>query len=158
MLQATFDKQKGEAYKLNEDAIQYAILRRDVESSRDLYEGLLKKLKEAGIMAGLKSSNINIVDQASIPVEPVEPNIPLNIALALMGGLLGGVALAFIVENVDNSIRTPQDIETYCAPSLPWRYPQRRLEWQERAQAERSRRRQTADSAGHHGTAQFGQR
>jgi succinoglycan biosynthesis transport protein ExoP len=70
-------------------------------------------------MAGLKSSNINIVDQASVPVEPIEPNIPLNIALALMGGLLGGVALAFIVENVDNSIRTPQDIETYCGlPSL----------------------------------------
>ncbi len=128
MLQASFDKQKGEAYKLNEDAIQYAILRRDVESSRDLYEGLLKKLKEAGIMAGLKSSNINIVDQASIPVEPVEPNIPLNMALALMGGLLGGVALAFIVENVDNSIRTPQDIETYCGlPSLGV-IPQRRAE------------------------------
>ena len=119
MLQTSFDKQKGEAYKLNEDAIQYAILRRDVESSRDLYDGLLKKLKEAGIMAGLKSSNINIVDQASQPIEPVEPNIPLNIALGLMGGLLGGFALAFIVENIDNSIRTPQDIETYCQlPSL----------------------------------------
>lgn len=119
MLQASFDRQKGEAYKLNEDAIQYAILRRDVESSRDLYDGLLKKLKEAGITAGLKSSNINIVDQASVPVEAVEPNIPLNLALGLMGGLLGGMALAFIVENVDNSIRTPQDIETYCSlPSL----------------------------------------
>ncbi len=119
MLQASFDKQKGEAYKLNEDAIQYAILRRDVESSRDLYDGLLKKLKEAGVMAGLKSSNINIVDQASQPVEPIEPNIPLNIALGLMGGLLGGVAMAFVVENVDNSIRTPQDIETYVSlPSL----------------------------------------
>jgi capsular exopolysaccharide synthesis family protein len=119
MLQTSFDKQKGEAYKLNQDAIQYAILRRDVESSRDLYDGLLKKLKEAGVMAGLKSSNINVVDQASIPVEPIEPNIPLNMALSLMGGLLGGVALAFVVENVDNSIRTPQDIETYCSlPSL----------------------------------------
>jgi polysaccharide biosynthesis transport protein len=119
MLQTEFDKQKGEAYKLNEDAIQYAIMRRDVESSRDLYEGLLKKLKEAGVMAGLKSSNINVVDQASIPVEPVEPNIPLNMALGLMAGLLGGVATAFIVENIDNSIRTPQDIETYCSlPSL----------------------------------------
>ena len=119
MLQSSFDRQKGEAYKLNEDAIQYAILRRDVESSRDLYDGLLKKLKEAGVTAGLKSSNINIVDQASIPVEPIEPNIPLNISLGLMGGLLGGIATAFIVENVDNSIRTPQDIETYCGlPSL----------------------------------------
>jgi succinoglycan biosynthesis transport protein ExoP len=119
MLQASFGKQKQEAYKLNEDAIQYAIMRRDVESSRDLYEGLLKKLKEAGILAGLKSSNINIVDPASIPIEPVEPKIPLNIALGCMGGLLFGVALAFVVENVDNSIRTPDDIEAYCSlPSL----------------------------------------
>jgi succinoglycan biosynthesis transport protein ExoP len=119
MLRASFDQQKGEAYKLNEDAIQYAILRRDVESSRDLYDGLLKKLKEAGIMAGLKSSSISIVDQASQPVEAVEPNLLLNIALSLMAGLLGGVSLAFVVENMDNSLRTPQDVETYCQlPSL----------------------------------------
>jgi capsular exopolysaccharide synthesis family protein len=119
MLEASFATQKQEAYKLNESAIQYAILRRDVESSRDLYEGLLKKLKEAGILAGLKSSNINIVDPASVPIEPVEPKIPMNIALGCMGGLLFGVALAFVVENVDNSIRTPEDFEGYCAlPSL----------------------------------------
>ena len=119
MLKATFDQQKQEAYKLNEDAIQYAIMRRDVESSRDLYEGLLKKLKEAGIMAGLQSSNINIVDTASVPIEPVEPRIPLNIALGCLGGLLFGMALAFVVENVDSSIRTPEDIENFCfLPSL----------------------------------------
>jgi polysaccharide biosynthesis transport protein len=119
MLKASFDKQKQEAYKLNEDAIQYAIMRRDVESSRDLYEGLLKKLKEAGIMAGLQSSNINIVDTASVPIEPVEPRIPLNIALGCLGGLLFGMALAFVVENVDSSIRTPEDIENFCSlPSL----------------------------------------
>ena len=119
MLQASLDKQKDDAYKMNQDAIQYGIMRREVESSRDLYEGLLKKLKEAGILAGLKSSNINIIDQASVPVVPVEPRIPLNIALGCMGGLLFGVALAFVVENVDSSIRTPEDIETYCSlPSL----------------------------------------
>jgi polysaccharide biosynthesis transport protein len=119
MLQASLDKQKNDAYKMNQDAIQYGIMRREVESSRDLYEGLLKKLKEAGILAGLKSSNINIIDQASVPVVPVEPKIPLNIALGCMGGLLFGIALAFVVENVDSSIRTPEDIETYCSlPSL----------------------------------------
>ncbi len=119
MLQTTFDKQKDDAYKMNEDAIQYGIMRREVESSRDLYQGLLKKLKEAGILAGLKSSNINIVDVANVPVVPVEPKIPLNIALGCMGGIVFGVALAFVVENVDSSIRTPEDIETYCSlPSL----------------------------------------
>lgn len=119
MLKTSFEKQKQEAYKLNEDAIQYAIMRRDVESSRELYEGLLKKLKEAGIMAGLKSSNINIVDLASVPIDPVEPKIPLNVALGCMGGLLFGMALAFVVENLDTSIRTPADVENYCfLPSL----------------------------------------
>ncbi len=119
MLDSSLERQKQEAFKLNGDAIQYAILRRDVESSRDLYEGLLKKLKEAGILAGLKSSNINVIDRASIPVEPVEPKIPLNIGLGCLGGLLFGVALAFVVENVDTSIRTPEDVENYCnLPSL----------------------------------------
>jgi polysaccharide biosynthesis transport protein len=119
MLQATFEKQKDDAYKMNQDAIQYGIMRREVESSRDLYEGLLKKLKEAGILAGLKSSNINIVDQASVPVEPVEPRILLNIGLGCIGGVLFGLALAFVAENVDSSIRTPEDIEAYCSlPSL----------------------------------------
>src|SRR5579863_4559369 len=119
MLQASLDKQKDDAYKMNQDAIQYGIMRREVESSRDLYEGLLKKLKEAGILAGLKSSNINVVDPASVPVEAVEPRLLLNLALGCMGGLLFGVALAFVVENVDSSIRTPEDIETYCSlPSL----------------------------------------
>ena len=126
MLADSLDRQKQQAYKLNGAAIQYAILRRDVESSRDLYEGLLKKLKEAGILAGLKSSNINIIDPASVPVEPMEPKIPLNIGLGCLGGLLLGVALAFVAENVDTSIRTPEDIESYCSmpsfgiiPSVP---------------------------------------
>jgi succinoglycan biosynthesis transport protein ExoP len=119
MLQATLDKQKDDAYNMSQDAVQYGIMRREVDSSRDLYEGLLKKLKEAGILAGLKSSNINVVDAASVPVVPVEPRIPLNIALGGMGGLVFGVALAFIVEAVDSSIRTPEDVENYCSlPSL----------------------------------------
>jgi polysaccharide biosynthesis transport protein len=135
MLQASLEKQKDDAFKMNQDAIQYGIMRREVDSSRDLYEGLLKKLKEAGILAGLKSSNINIVDQASVPVEPVEPKVPLNIALGCMGGLLFGLALAFVVENVDSSIRTPEDIEAYCSlpslgiiPSVPMTRPDRTAE------------------------------
>jgi capsular exopolysaccharide synthesis family protein len=119
MLQATFDKQKDDAYKMNQDAIQFGIMRREVESSRDLYQGLLKKLKEAGITAGLRSSNINVIDIAPVPLVPVEPKIPLNIALACVGGLVLGIGAAFIAENVDSSIRTPEDVETYCSlPSL----------------------------------------
>jgi capsular exopolysaccharide synthesis family protein len=114
MLQAAFEKQKDNAFKMNQDAIQYGIMRREVESSRDLYEGLLKKLKEAGILAGLRSSNINIIDVASVPVVPVEPKIPLNIALGCVGGLIFGISAAFVVEGLDSSIRTPEDVEIYC--------------------------------------------
>jgi succinoglycan biosynthesis transport protein ExoP len=119
MLSGALGQQKQEAYKMNQDAVQYAIMLRDVQASRDLYEDLLKKLKEAGITAGLKNTNVNIVDPASVPVEPAEPKLPLNMALGFLGGLLGGIALAFVVENVDNSIRTPDDVEIQCAlPSL----------------------------------------
>jgi polysaccharide biosynthesis transport protein len=119
MHRANLEKQKDDAYNMNQDAIQYGIMRREVESSRDLYEGLLKKLKEAGILAGLKSSNVNIVDTASVPVDPVSPKIPLNIILGSLVGLLFGITLAFVAENVDSSVRTPEDVETYCSlPSL----------------------------------------
>jgi polysaccharide biosynthesis transport protein len=119
MLQQSLDKQKDDAYSMSQDAVQYGIMRREVDSSRDLYQDLLKKLKEAGILASLKSSNINIVDTASVPVVPVAPKIRLNIALGCLGGLVFGIALAFVVETVDSSIRTPEDVETYCSlPSL----------------------------------------
>lgn len=119
MLAASFSRQKQAAYKLNESAVQYAILRRDVESSRDLYEGLLRKLKEAGILASLKSSNMNIVDPATPPVEPAVPNLPLNLGLGLMSGLLAGVTAAFLLDSADSSIRTADDLESYCGlPSL----------------------------------------
>ena len=63
MLHDAFEKQKQEANKLNESAIEYTILKRDVETNRQLYEGLLQKLKEAGVSAGLKSNNFRIVDE-----------------------------------------------------------------------------------------------
>jgi capsular exopolysaccharide synthesis family protein len=119
MLSGALGAQKQEAYKMNQDAVQYAIMLRDVQASRDLYEDLLKKLKEAGITAGLKNTNVNIVDPASTPVDPAEPKLPLNMALGFLGGLLGGIAMAFVVENLDSSIRTPDDVEVQCAlPSL----------------------------------------
>jgi uncharacterized protein involved in exopolysaccharide biosynthesis len=76
MLRQAMDKQKQEANQLNESAIEYSLLKRDVETNRTLYEGLLEKLKEAGVTAGLRSNNIKVVDVARIPTAPSEPNIP----------------------------------------------------------------------------------
>jgi succinoglycan biosynthesis transport protein ExoP len=111
MLHDALEKQKQEANKLNESAIEYSLLKRDLETNRQLYEGLLEKLKEAGISAGLKSSNFQIVNSARAPTAPVEPNIPRNLGFAFVLGLTSGVGLAFLLEGLDNTVRTTEQAQ-----------------------------------------------
>jgi succinoglycan biosynthesis transport protein ExoP len=111
MLHDALEKQKQEANKLNESAIEYSLLKRDVETNRQLYEGLLQKLKEAGVSAGLKSNNFQIVDSARVPTYPVEPNIPRNLGFAFVLGLTSGVGLAFLLEGLDNTVRTTEQAQ-----------------------------------------------
>src|SRR5258706_7153506 len=111
MLHDALEKQKQEANKLNESAIQYSILKRDLESYRQLYEGLMEKMKQAGVSAGLKSNNFRIVDVARVPTGPIEPNIPRNLAFAFMLGLTSGVGLAFMLEGLDNTVRTTEQAQ-----------------------------------------------
>ena len=119
LLQADFDKQKQEANKLNESAIQYSMLKRDVDSFREIYEGLLAKMKEAGISAGLRSNNFRIIDSARIPSYPSEPNIPRNMAFALALALTSGIGLAFLLESLDNTVRTTEQAQQISGlPSL----------------------------------------
>ncbi len=119
MLSGSFEKQKQEANKLNESAIEYSILKRDLDTNRTLYEGLLEKLKEAGVTAGLRSNNFRIINAARVPTSPSEPNIPRNLAFALVLGIISGVGLAFVLENMDNTVRTPEQATALSAlPSL----------------------------------------
>ena len=119
MLRAAFDKQKQEANKLNESAIEYSILKRDVDSNRTLYEGLLEKLKESGVTAGLRSNNFRIINEARVPSSPSEPNIPRNLSFALVLGVISGIGLAFMLENMDNTVRTPEQAQIISGlPSL----------------------------------------
>jgi polysaccharide biosynthesis transport protein len=119
LLQEALDKQKSEANDLAEKLVQYHILQHDAESNKALYDGLLQKLKEAGITAGLRSSNIRIVDPALAPTSPSRPQKARNIMLAILVGLVGGVGLALFREYLDNTIKSPDDIEALTGlPSL----------------------------------------
>jgi polysaccharide biosynthesis transport protein len=119
MLREALEKQKQEANRLNENAIDYTLLKRDVDSNRQLYEGLLEKLKQAGVTAGLRSNNFRIVDAARSPNAPVEPNIPRNLLFALVLGISSGVGLAFLLEGMDNTVRTTEQAQMISAlPSL----------------------------------------
>lgn len=119
LLRASLENQKNEENELNESSIEYSLLKRDVESNRQLYEGLLQKLKEAGVMTGLRSSNVRIVDPASPPTAPSTPNIPRNLMMSLLVGLAGGVSLAFILESRDNTVHSLEQAQMITAlPSL----------------------------------------
>ncbi|MGB8593545.1 MAG: polysaccharide biosynthesis tyrosine autokinase [Candidatus Acidiferrales bacterium] len=119
LLTVSLQKQKGEADDKAEKLIQYQILVHDAESNKQLYDGLLQKLKEAGITAGLKSSNIRIVDPALVPTYPARPQKARNILLAFLVGLVGGVGLAFLREYLDNTVKSPDDVERLAGlPSL----------------------------------------
>jgi len=119
MLRSALERQKQEANKLNESAIEYSLLKRDVDANRTLSEGLLEKLKEAGVTAGLRSNNFRIVDAARVPTAPSGPNILRNLGFALALGLSTGIGLAFLLDSMDNTVRTPEQAQIISAlPSL----------------------------------------
>jgi len=117
MLRSALEKQKAEANTLSEKAIQYTLLKRDAEGTRQIYEGMLAKQKEALVMAGLRSNTIRIVDPARAPVFPSHPNVPRNMMIGFLFGLVAGIALAFVQEMLDNTVKTPEEV-TYLT-ALP---------------------------------------
>lgn len=112
MLQAALTEQTTVADQLSENAIEYKVLKQEADSNRQLYDGLLQKLKEASLAAGLESTNVRIVDRARVPLHPARPNIPMNLEFAVLIGLIGGVAIAFVLEVLDTTVRTPDQAET----------------------------------------------
>lgn len=92
-------------------AVQYNILKREVDTNKQLYEGLLQRLKEASVSASLKASNIRIVDAAEPPTKPIRPKIPLNLSAAAVLGLGLGVCFAFIQERLDDTVKGTDDVE-----------------------------------------------
>ena len=113
------DQAKAEANQMAEKLVEYNILKREAEANKALYEGLMTKMKETAISAGLRSSNIRIVDPAMIPSTPARPAKARNIGLAFIVGLVGGIGLALMREYLDNTVKTPDDVETLARlPSL----------------------------------------
>ncbi len=106
-----FAQEKREADRLNDKAIEYAIVRQEAEESRGLYEDLLKRLKEAGVLQGLRSSNITVVDPGRTPFRPRQPNVPLYLGLSLGAGLFLGACGALVTDSIDDKIQSVEEIE-----------------------------------------------
>ncbi|HET6215819.1 MAG TPA: polysaccharide biosynthesis tyrosine autokinase, partial [Acidobacteriaceae bacterium] len=110
-LQRRLDQEKSSAYSGNSKAVEYSLARREYEANRALYDGLQQRLQEAGIIAGLHSTNIRRIDPADAPDFPSFPRKSVNLSLGLLCGLGFGLVLAFLVEALDTNIKTIYDIE-----------------------------------------------
>ena len=110
-LQRRLDQEKSSAYMGNSKAVEYSLARREYESNRSLYDGLQQRLQEAGIIAGLHSTNIRKIDPADAPDFPSSPRKSVNLTLGLVCGLGIGLLLSFMVEALDTNIKTIYDIE-----------------------------------------------
>jgi polysaccharide biosynthesis transport protein len=110
-LQRRLDQEKSSAYMGNSKAVEYSLARREYESNRSLYDGLQQRLQEAGIIAGLHSTNIRKIDPADAPDFPSSPVKSVNLTLGLLCGLGIGLVLSFMVEALDTNIKTIYDIE-----------------------------------------------
>jgi len=110
-LETALAEQQTLARRLSTNMAEYNVLRREVDTSRDLYSALLGRLRETQVSAALFTSNISIVDRAEIPSTPSGPRKSLNLLLACLVGLFGGVGLAFVFEYLDTNIKDTNEVE-----------------------------------------------
>ncbi len=103
---------KGTSKELDKVA-RYTTLKKEVEANVALYNSLYARIKEAGISAASKSVDIQVVDPARVPDEPIRPRRLVNLAVGLLAALVGGIGLAFIREEFDNKLRSPEDIRRW---------------------------------------------
>jgi len=118
-LRAKMEQQKAATLQLKDSSVGYTVLAREVDTNRQLYNSVLERMKEVGVAAQLRASNIYVIDKAETPVIPSTPKKKLILTLASLLGLMGGLGLALFLEHLDDTLRTREDAERYlCLPSL----------------------------------------
>ena len=110
-IEAKLESSKKDVLDLQDRSIRYNILKREVDTNRPLYDGLLQRLKEVGVEAGVGTNNVTVVDSALTPIAPFKPNLTLNLQIAAVLGLMLGIGLAFFLEYLDDTMQHPEDME-----------------------------------------------
>jgi uncharacterized protein involved in exopolysaccharide biosynthesis len=104
---------RREAQQLSEKEIEYQVLQRDVESNKQMQQTVLNRLKEMGVSGGMETNNIRVVEEAQIPKFPVKPRKSRDLGFAVVIGLVGALGVALLLERLDNTVRTPEEVERY---------------------------------------------
>jgi capsular exopolysaccharide synthesis family protein len=110
MLKQAVAETKAEYDKVNARSFEYQQLKREAEGDKQLYEELVRKIRESSINAGFQSNSIRLADSARPPVKPVFPSMPLNLTLAFLFSALASVGAAIASDAMDKTIRDPEHI------------------------------------------------
>jgi capsular exopolysaccharide synthesis family protein len=110
-LEAKVDQLKDDYLDLRRRSIQYNIYQQEVDTNRALYDGLLQRFKEIGVAGGVGINNIAIIDQAEVPIKPSSPRLIINLLVSLFAGLGLGAIAALVLEQVDETIADPSEVE-----------------------------------------------
>lgn len=112
-------QQTSKTFELSKKQVQYNVLNRELTSSRELLESVLKQMKEMSLAAESNASNVSVVDYASVPASPSYPRKGMVALIGLVGGMALGILAAFLLSYLDNTVRTPEDLITLVdVPSL----------------------------------------
>jgi polysaccharide biosynthesis transport protein len=118
-LQKNLEDEKAYAFGLNDSAVRYLILQRETDTNRELYDALLKRIKDLTVVADVHASNISIVDAAEPPGGPSSPDTHRDGLTALVLGMAMGLGLAFLIDVLDNTLKDSREVERYLGlPSL----------------------------------------
>lgn len=110
---SAYAAQTGLVTDQGEKAIQYNILKREVDTNRAIYDSMLQRMKEASMASALKASNVRVVDPAKVPTSRSRPIVALNAVLGLLAGAIFGVAFIVMTDRADRTIQEPADIAMY---------------------------------------------
>ena len=117
-LRARLEISKRSILDAQDQGIRYGILKREVDTNRDLFGSLLQRSKELGITSQSNTNNVAIVDKAQVPLFPFRPDVMRGVMTGLLLGLMAGLALAFVIEYMDDSIKFPDEVERFTGLPL----------------------------------------
>ena len=110
-IRSRLQQTRQEIMQSQDRSVDFNLLKREVDTNRELYNGLLQQVKEVGVAGGVETNNIQVVDKAEVPLFPHKPRIPLNAAIGLLAGLVLGLGLVFLLESLDDSIKFADEVE-----------------------------------------------
>ncbi len=111
LIRSRLQQTRAEIMSAQDRSVDFNLLKREVDTNRELYNGLLQQVKEVGVAGGVETNNIQVVDKAEVPLFPYKPKLALNAAIGLLAGIVLGLGIVFLMESMDDSIKFADEVE-----------------------------------------------